>query len=87
MKLYFKDLVTDELFPVECQPTDTITNLKHHFLTYQPMPLSISELTVEFCRQKDARHIPQKENTTLSGTLEENGVEEYDLVLFIYPIE
>lgn len=89
MRLFFKDLVTDELIPVECQTTDTIDNLKYQFMIYQGLSLSPSDLFIDvFHQQEDSypihSEICEMDVTFPCGTLEQYQIKEDDIILFIY---
>ena len=89
MRLFFKDLVTDELIPIECQLSDTVDHLKHQFMIYQGLSLSPSDLFIDvFHRQEESypSHTEQGEmdSTLPQETLEQYHIKEDDIILFMY---
>lgn len=89
MRLFFKDLVTDELFPMECQSSDTIDNLKHQFMIHQGLSLSPSDLFIDVFHPQEESYPSHSEMCEMDvtfpcGTLEQYQIEEDDVILFVY---
>lgn len=72
MRLFFKDLVTGELFPMECNSTDSTVTLKYKFLTHQALSISVADVMMDF----------YKTDTHNGG----NQMNEDDIVLFMYTL-
>lgn len=91
MRLLCNDLVTNEIFVLYCDLTDTIEIVKKHFLIHQNLFLSPSDLTIDifylhgnpFPSIKDLSETDVAQHET---TLEEYAIQEDDVLLFAYPI-
>jgi hypothetical protein len=95
MKLFIKDIVTDDLFSLECDPTDTIESIKHQILMHQSIPLSIHDLTVILYVPPndsylyDSRSSEYSEETDpdkplQTGLLQEYGITDQNILMVIY---
>lgn len=95
MKLFVKDLVTDELFSIHCEPTDTIASMKHQILMHQNIRRPIHDLTVvvyvppNHYEKEDSEYSeqPQKDKPLQSGLLQDYAIQEEDILMILYPLE
>jgi hypothetical protein len=86
MKLFFKDLVTDELIPVVCESTDTLENLKYQFMAYQSLSLCPSDIHIEVLHESNQEIHSDLDLPPIMGTIEELGIKDDDIILFMYSI-
>ncbi len=95
MKLFIKDLVTDELFSLTCDPTDTISSIKHQILMHQHIPHSANEITMvlyhspdDIYDQDSSEYSENNDNDKPlhSGLVQDYGIHEGDILMILYPM-
>jgi hypothetical protein len=98
MKLFIKDLVTDEFFSLTCDSTDTIQSIKHQILMHQHIPHSANELTMVLYLSPDESDMYEQDSSEYSennhndkplhtGLVKDYGIEEGDILIVIYPTD
>lgn len=89
MRLFFKDLITNELFPMECQLSDTIDNIKYQIMIHQGLSLSSSDIYIDIYHKNEEFYPKQSEICEMDitfpcGTMEQYQIKEGDMILFMY---